>query len=241
MSKSQNNWAQYQAEQTQGGAGEIGAIVDGIVSRIQTVTLVRIIKTKAGGLAPVGMVDVQPLVSQINGSGEITPHGIIYNIPYFRLQGGGNAVIIDPKPGDIGMCGFCSRDISSVKQNKAPSAPQSRRRYDFSDGLYFGGFLNGTPQQYIHFKDGGIKIYSPDKVEIEAPQTIIKSPDVQIDGAQMTIKANTTQTGSFEQTGGGQASFSGSLDLTGTLTTGGDAVIGGKSFLNHTNNGLPLD
>ena len=45
MSKSQNSWAQYRPEQTQGGAGEIGAIVSGIVSRIQTVTLVRVVKT----------------------------------------------------------------------------------------------------------------------------------------------------------------------------------------------------
>ena len=155
-------------EQAQGSAGEIGLIVEGIVSRIQTVTLVRVVNTKAGGLAPVGMVDVQPLVSQINGAGQLTAHGIIYNVPYFRLQGGGNAVIIDPAPGDIGMCGFCSRDISSVKQNKAPSAPQSRRRFDFSDGLYFGGFLNGTPEQYIRFKDGGIKVFSPGDIELEA-------------------------------------------------------------------------
>ena len=57
MPKSQqNNWAQYRPEQTQGGAGEIGAIVSGIVSRIQTVTLVRVVKTKSGGLAPVGLV-----------------------------------------------------------------------------------------------------------------------------------------------------------------------------------------
>ena len=92
MPKSQqNNWAQYRPEQTQGGAGEIGAIVSGIVSRIQTVTLVRVVKTKSGGLAPVGLVDVQPLVAQISGDGTVTPHGIIYNVPYFRLQGGGNA------------------------------------------------------------------------------------------------------------------------------------------------------
>ena len=69
MPKSQqNNWAQYRPEQTQGGAGEIGAIVSGIVSRIQTVTLVRVVKTKSGGLAPVGLVDVQPLVAQIKAA-----------------------------------------------------------------------------------------------------------------------------------------------------------------------------
>lgn len=123
------------------GAGEIGYIVESIMSRLQTVTLVKVVAVKGGGLSPVGMVDVQPLVSQIDGSGGVIPHGVIFNVPYMRLQGGGNAVVIDPQVGDIGMCGFCSRDISSVKANKAASPPQSKRRFDYSDGLYFGGFL----------------------------------------------------------------------------------------------------
>ena len=130
-----------------GGQGEIGYIVESILSRLQTVTLVKVVAVKGGGLSPVGMVDVQPLVSQIDGSGGVIPHGVIFNVPYMRLQGGSNAVIIDPQAGDIGMCGFCSRDISSVKANKSASAPQSKRRFDYSDGLYFGGFLNGTPSQ----------------------------------------------------------------------------------------------
>ncbi len=100
MSKSQqNNRAQYRPEHTHGGAGEIGAIVSGIVSRIQTVTLVRVVKTKAGGLAPVGLADVQPLVAQISGDGTVTPHGIIYNVPYFRLQGGGQRRDYRPRAG----------------------------------------------------------------------------------------------------------------------------------------------
>ena len=52
-----------------GGQGEIGYIVESILSRIQTVTLVKVVAVKGGGLSPVGMVDVQPLVSQIDGSG----------------------------------------------------------------------------------------------------------------------------------------------------------------------------
>lgn len=224
-----------------GGAGEIGFIVDSILMRIQTVTLVRVVKVKGGGLAPVGMVDVQPLVSQIDGSGAVIPHGVIFNVPYMRLQGGGNAVIIDPEVGDIGMCGFCSRDISSVKANKAPSPPQSRRRFDYSDGLYFGGFLNGTPSQYIMFSDGGIKAYSPSGIELEAPRVLIKSPDVQIDGQNMTVNANTTQQGSFSQTGGGSASFSGRMTVGGVIESSIDVIGGGKSLVNHTNGGLPVD
>lgn len=224
MSKSQqNNRAQYRPEHTQGGAGEIGAIVSGIVSRIQTVTLVRVVKTKAGGLAPVGLADVQPLVAQISGDGTVTPHGIIYNIPYFRLQGGGNAVIIDPEPGDIGMCGFCSRDISGVKQNKAPSAPQSRRRFDYSDGLYFGGFLNGTPKQYIHFKDGGIRLFSPGDIEMEAANIRLNAQSGVISTSQ-TFQADTQITAQF--TGGGG------------ISSDGDVRAGGVSLLHHVHKGV---
>lgn len=132
------------------------------------------------------------------------------------------------------MCGFCSRDISSVKANKSASAPQSKRRFDYSDGLYFGGFLNGTPSQYIMFSGGGIKIFSPTGIELEAPKTTIKSPTVQIEG-------NTTQNGSFSQTGGGAASFSGSLTTDGQIESKVDVVGGGKSLVNHTNGGSPVD
>lgn len=239
--------AGYEQEGQRGGTGEVAFIVESILTQIQTVTLVRVVKVKSGGLAPVGMVDVQPLVSQVSASGGITPHGVIYNVPYMRLQGGSNAVIIDPQPNDIGMCGFCSRDISNIKAFKKPSAPHSRRRFDFSDGLYFGGFLNGTPQQYIIFSDGGIKLFSPKEIQIEAPKTLIKSPDVRIDGANMVVKANTTQNGSFSQTGGGAASFSGNVSASGNIDVSGklvadiDVVGGGKSLKDHTNGGLSVD
>lgn len=241
------NKAGYEEAGQRGGTGEVAFIVESILTRIQTVTLVRVVKVKGGGLAPVGMVDVQPLVSQVDASGGVIPHGVIYNVPYMRLQGGSNAVIIDPQQGDIGMCGFCSRDISNVKAFKKPSAPHSKRKFDFSDGLYFGGFLNGAPEQYIMFSDGGIKMFSPKEIQLEAPKTLIKSPDVKIDGAQMTIKANTTQNGSFSQTGGGAASFSGNVavrgntNVSGKVEAGIDVIGGGKSLKSHTNGGLPVD
>lgn len=241
------NKAGYEQPGQRGGNGEVAFIVESILTNIQTVTLVRVEKVKGGGLAPVGTVDVVPLVSQVDAGGGVMPHGVIYNIPYMRLQGGGNAVIIDPQPGDIGMCGFCSRDISNVKALKQQAAPYSKRKFDFSDGLYFGGFLNGTPEQYIMFSNGGIKLFSPKEIQLEAPKTLIKSPDVKIDGAQMTIQADTTQNGSFSQTGGGAASFSGNVsvrgntNVSGTVIASDDVIGGGKSLKSHTNGGLPVD
>lgn len=151
-------------------------IITNLIGRIQTVTLVQVKAVNATGVSPVGTVDVQPMVAQLDGQGNAYPHGIIHNIPYFRLQGGSNAVIIDPQVGDIGMCGFCSRDISSVKANKTPSNPQSLRRFDYADGLYFGGFLNGAPEQYIHFKEGGIDVISPGEIKLKGSKVILDAP-----------------------------------------------------------------
>ena len=104
---SQAKLGQMQPENLDSGA--LAFAVDSIVSRIQTVTLVKVVAVHSGGVAPVGLLDVQPLVAQLDGAGSPVAHGTIHNVPYFRLQGGSNAVIIDPEPGDIGMCGFCSR------------------------------------------------------------------------------------------------------------------------------------
>jgi len=135
---------------------QIDYIVRSIMARNATATLV-IVKTVTndGEVSPVGLIDVQPMVAQLDGKGQATPHGIIHNVPYFRVQGGTNAIIIDPKVGDIGIALFASHDISSVKANKAPANPGSRRRFDMADALYIGGMLNGTPEQYIRFLSNG--------------------------------------------------------------------------------------
>ena len=170
-----NNLGFATPENMFGGYGEMEFIIGSMLNRIQTVTLVMVKAVKVTGVNPVGTVNVQPLVAQLDGDGNIHPHGIINNIPYFRLQGGSNAVIIDPKVGDIGMCGFCSRDISSVKNSKQPSAPQSYRKFDYADGLFFGGFLNGIPEQYIHFKESSIEVVAKEEI-------LLRSPSIKLDG-----------------------------------------------------------
>jgi hypothetical protein len=134
-------------------------VIERILARVSTATLV-IVKsvTNEGGVSAVGYVDVQPLVSQLSGDGQATPHGTIYEIPYMRLQGGTNAIILDPQVGDIGICVFANRDISSVKATKAVANPGSRRRFDMADGLYLGGVLNGVPEQFIRFSSEGIEV-----------------------------------------------------------------------------------
>jgi len=145
-----------------GEFNNIAFLVQQSLLKVQTATLVRIEScTNNGGLEPVGFVDVTPLVNQIDGKGNATPHVTIYNVPYLRIQGGANAIIIDPQAGDVGVCIFASRDITKVKSTRKQANPGSWRQYSFSDGLYLGGMLNGTPSQYIQFNNSGVTITAP--------------------------------------------------------------------------------
>lgn len=160
-------------------------VIEQMLGLVRTATLVQVkAVTNDGDLSPVGFIDAQPLVKQIDGIGIATPHGTIFNLPYFRLQGGTNAIILDPKVGDIGIAIIADRDISAVKTTKAEANPGSFRRFDLADGIYLGGVLNGTPEQYIGFTDDGIKL--ADK----------NGNVIQMKPGSIAIKGNVTVTGS---------------------------------------------
>lgn len=128
-----------------------------LIARINTATAVKVVSvTNSGGVSPIGTVDVLPLVNQVDGAGNPTEHVTVYGLPYCRLQGGTNAIILDPKVGDIGLVVFASRDISSVKANKGQANPGSFRRFSMSDGMYIATILSSAaPTNYIQVKDDG--------------------------------------------------------------------------------------
>jgi hypothetical protein len=154
--------------------------------KLQTSTLVEVLScTNSGGLSPVGTVNVKPMVNQVDADGNAWPHTTIYNVPYSRIQGGqnGNAIVMDPQKGDIGVALFASRDISKVLSTSAAANPGSARKYDFSDAMYIGGLLNGgTPTQYIQFGSSGITIVSPTAITIKAPTINLEGNVVQTAG-----------------------------------------------------------
>jgi hypothetical protein len=232
-----NNFGYTGTQEPASGSGDFVALsflVNQILARISTITLVKIVSvTNNGGVSPVGFVDVQPLVNQTDGAGNATVHGIVYNLPYFRLQGGTNAIILDPQVGDIGMCGFASRDISSVKASKAQANPGSGRTFDWADGLYLGGMLNGTPVQYMAFSSSGIDIVSPTKivlraalVEIDASTSLtVNSPSSRFSGA-VTIQGLLSwlagMTGSVVS--GVASVITGAVQFVGTITSNGKRI-----------------
>jgi len=212
-------------------------LVRQIVGKNSTATLVKVTAvTNTGAVAAVGFVDVQPLVNMIDGAGNSTPHGVLHNVPYMRVQGGANAVILDPKVGDVGVAVFADRDVSSVKANKAQANPGSRRRFDMADGLYLGGMLNGVPDQYVRFTDDGIVIADKNSNKIEMASNLITiTGNVKITGTLETDGATTLKdaldvqgAATLEQTIDvkGAATLETTLDVTG-LTTAAAANFSG--------------
>lgn len=225
-----NNQLGYTGQLDPGDAsGEFNAqsfMVRQILSRVNTATLVKVIAvTNSGGVSPVGFVDVQPLVNQVDGANNSVSHAPLYHLPYFRLQGGTDAIIIDPKAGDIGIAVFADHDITSVKKTKKQSNPGSGARFSMSDGMYIGGVLNGVPVQYVQFTAGGINVVSPSKITCTAP-TIEMDAATQFSINSPTIILN----GAVNQ---GSGSYAGNATYAGTVTINVNAIIGGKSFLGH--------
>lgn len=204
----------------------ISFLIRQFTAKSRTATIVQVVAvSNAGDVSPVGTVDVQPMVHQTDGAGNITALPVVYGVPYMRVQGGTNAIILDPQVGDVGIAVFGDRDLSAVKATKKASAPGSARRNSLADAIYVGGLLNGTPVQYVQFNTDGITVVSPTKVHIQAPnieadasaQFKVVSPDIQLQGAVHVT--------------GAQANDS-------TITAAGDVTGQGTSLHTHKHTGV---
>ena len=172
-------------------------IIDRIIGKHRTVTLVQVVavRDENGSSEPdAGCVDLKPLVMAKDPHGKLYSHGTLYNVPFFRLKGGGNAIVIDPHVGDIGIAVIADRDISNVKSTKAEAPPGSDRRYSLDQALYIGGMLNGEPQQYIKFTLKGIEIHSPTAVTINAPTLTFNGDEMVINAAKSVTAQTQTMT-----------------------------------------------
>ncbi len=140
------------------------AICRRLMAKMHTSKLVLVQAVHGGGVAESGTVDVLPLVQQIDGNGNGTPHGTVYGLPWSRVQGGKNAIICDPAVGDVGYVVAQDRDISKVKAQGAGLSteegyvPNTRRKFHISDGIYAGGCLCVTPEQYLIFTSTGVRL-----------------------------------------------------------------------------------
>jgi hypothetical protein len=126
-----------------------------MINKKHTMTLVQVKQVNDDNT-----VNVQPLVTMLDAKGLPHSYGLLYSLPFVRLQGGNSAIICDPQVNDIGLAIFADRDITNVIETKAESGPNSYRVMSMSDGVYLSGLLNADPTQYIKFNGGFIDILS---------------------------------------------------------------------------------
>ena len=162
------------------------------INKIATLAAVKVVAVQGGGVAQIGTVDVQPLVNQVDGAGNPTPHAVVYGLPFFRTQGGPNAVITDPVVGDIGAALFFSHDTSKVRATGGQANPGSFRRFDWADGVYLGCWLAAAPTRSVQLGSSGILAVDPALIKLEAP--IVETTAV--------LKAGNGATGTFTSADG---------------------------------------
>jgi hypothetical protein len=148
-----------------------------------------------GTVGPIGYVDVQPLVNQVDGNGgSSTPHGTVYRIPYYRYQSALGAIIADPMVGDIGEIVVHDRDTSVVRSTNAQANPGSRRRHDLADAVYHGQQQAGAPTQGVAFTSSGLVIFDKNHNTITLANNLIT---IRVGSATYTLDQN----GNFKASG----------------------------------------
>lgn len=201
--------------------GDINAqefILSQFLGRHVFITLGQVVNVKEGA------IDIRPMVMAVAGDGAPIAHGVVYNVPVWRLQGGDSAVIMPPRVGDIGFLAICDRDISGVKATRQPSMPGSRRTHNLSDALYLGGVLNGPPVQFVEFADQQITVTSPWKISLNAP-------DIETNASCFAVNADSILLN-------GEVQSTHTLKVTGQASLAGGAIIGGIAFGDHVHGGV---
>ena len=205
--------------------------------RINTAEPVRVVSVQPGAVGPVGMVSVQPLVNLVTGAGDGMEQSELFQLPYLRIQGGENAVIVDPKPGDMGLAVYAMRDTEGVKANR-DGKPANPGTYSKGDGFYLGGFLNAAPKRYVMVDDTGITLDDGQggKLELKGGKLTITAPA----GIESTSPTEVHHTPSlvFGDGEGAVATMNADMRINGSVESSGDQVAGSISQMQHTHTGV---
>lgn len=186
-----------------------------------------------GAAVPIGFVDVQPMVNQLDGYGNATPHGTVHRLSYHRPQSGNGSVIADPVVGDVGKMIVADRDTSSVRATGKVSNPGSRRKFDKADGTYVGSQQGPydkdgnpvAPAQWLTFNDGKSMTWHD-----QSANTIVT------DDTGVTI---TDKWGNVIKMASGLIKITGNVEITGTLKVDGATTVGDISITGTESGGGP--
>lgn len=162
------------------------------------------------------LAQIEILIPYVTTSGDIVPRAQIAAVPV-QIDGGGGIFISFPlQAGDLGWIEACDRDISLFLQTYKVTAPNSFRKWNFSDGKFTPSVMRGftilpidATSAVISTLDGSVRIsISPTGVNITSPV--------------VTINGGLTLTGDMTGPDGntGSLTLTGSLVVTGKLTCG---------------------
>lgn len=195
------------------GASEYNAIsflveqmIKGMVNTAIPVRVDSCTKPGVGGAA--GYVSATPLVQQRGADGNSLMPVSLPQLPYYRVQAGTAAIVLDPQPGDIGLAVFSQQDASNVQEGTSePVQAGSFRCFDMSDGFYVSSHYGQTPTTFVHLdpEKGEVTVKAPTKITIDAPQIELKGA-VTMGGASgdadtITLDGNITTNGNVTTTG----------------------------------------
>lgn len=204
------------------------------MAQVRTTIPVQVVAVHGGGLAPVGRVDVQPLIQQTDSAGNVMALPVLYGLPYLRWQGGASAVILDPIAGDIGLVCLADRDVSAVVASGAQSAPGSNRRFSLADGFYIGATLNAEPTQYLQFDpNDGITLNSPKTIteqigtDSNAARVVMNSSGIVLSFGGHSITLNSSG-----------IAVSGPQTNDSTITASGEVEGNGVKLSTHLTSGV---
>lgn len=199
------------------GASEYNAIsflveqmIKGMVNTAIPVRVDSCTKPGVGGAA--GYVSATPLVQQRGADGKGLMPVSLPQLPYYRVQAGTAAVVLDPQPGDIGLAVFSQQDASNVKEGASePVQAGSFRAFDMSDGFFVSCHFGQTPTTYVHLdpEKGEVTVKAPAKITFDAPQ-------IELKGAVSMGGAGSSDT----------ITLDGSIKTNGDITTTGNVSAG---------------
>lgn len=235
--------------------------IEARLQRIETMFLGRVDSCQSSGVEGSKTVSATPLTQMVDGNGNAYASPSYPSLPHYRLQQGTAAIIMDPRPGDIGVFVCSKRDISNISQGKQPGPPGSTRSFSPSDAVMVGSIHTQVPTYYIDFTDPDkILIHAPAGVTIESDAFLhVKAPEVSVEATNVTVKASnvtvkasnvtidapeTTLTGhltvqgGMTVSGGGGSSMSGDLELEGSMHATNDVTASGISLNSHVHGGV---
>lgn len=206
------------------GNSEYNAInqqIEARIQRLETMFLGRVDSCQSSGVAGSKTVGATPMSQMIDGNGNAYVSPSYPALPHYRIQQGTAAIIMNPRPGDIGVFVCSKRDISNISQGKQPGPPGSTRSFSPSDAVMIGSIHTQAPTYYIDFTD-------QDKIVIHAPAGVIIETDAKVtvtasEGVEIT--APTTR-------------VNGDLVVTGTIKSDGQITSAGINFNTHTHPGI---